>query len=136
MERDEVERELHAERQANKKFGALHSSHMSRVAPTLIQLDRRRERAERQVEDEAGLPDDVLSTPPKQTVQLSEDESDAELDYETDSMSSGASNRKRAAPVSADGQINDNYPTAKSDTEEARLAQICTPVRTIGATSA
>ena len=86
---------------------------------------------ERVFEDVAGLPDDVLSTLPKQTGQRSEadnesdavDKSDAEVDDKADSISTGASNRKRPASVSAVYQINDNNPTENSDTEEAHSAQ-------------
>ena len=147
LERDEVERELQAERQANKKFGALRSalrsSRKSRVAVRLRfnSIDGEKEKG-REDEEEPDVPIDAFATHSKQTDICSEadnesdavDKSDAEVDDEPDSISTEATQRKRAAPISADDQNNDNCSTEDSDTEEAHSAKNPHfPLRTIGA---
>ena len=136
MERDEVERELQAERQANKKFGALRSalrsSRKSRVALRLRfnSIDGEKE-TEREVDEEPGIPEDGISTSSKQTDHLSMtdydpdavDKSDAEVDDEAESISTGVTKGKAAVPVFADDQNEDNYPTENSDTEEMHTAR-------------
>ena len=135
MERDEVERELQAERQANKKFGALRSalrsSRKSRVALRLRfnSIDGEKE-TEREVDEEPDIPEDGLSTSSKQTDRRSMadfdldavDKSDAEVNDEAESISTGVK-RKTAAPPSVDDQNEDNYPLENSDTEEMHTAQ-------------
>ena len=110
MKLRERERELQAVRQANKKFGALRSalrsSRKSRVALRLRfnSIDGGKEK-EREDDEEPDVPVDVLATPSnKQTFAR---RSDAEVDDEADSISTGAitCNRKRAAPVSDGDQI-------------------------------
>ena len=134
MEKDEVERELQTERQANKKFGALRSSRNSRVALRLRSnsIDGEKEK-EREDDEEPDVSVDILAT-------ISKQQTFARRPITSPIQSTSRMLRsmmrliryrlgrlhvigRRAAPVSADDQINDNCPTENSDTEEAHSAQ-------------